>query len=104
MELVNRNVQIMQFIESGVGWKYSDGTSLSEVEMRNGKSIDPNIENPPYEEEFFYIVTDICTECNGFHDEPQRAAVCPVDCCISDDDNIETKDKLMEKKSWLHKD
>tara|TARA_Y100001958_G_scaffold140842_1_gene115780 strand:+ start:314 stop:598 length:285 start_codon:yes stop_codon:yes gene_type:complete len=94
----------MQFIESGVGWKYSDGTSLSEVEMRNGKSIDPNIENPPYEEEFFYIVTDICTECNGFHDEPQRAAVCPVDCCISDDDNIETKDKLMEKKSWLHKD
>ena len=90
--------------ESGVGWKYSDGTSLTEVEERNGKSIDPNIENPPKEEEFFYIVTDKCTECNGFHDEPQCAAVCPVDCCITDDDNIETKDELLEKKSWLHKD
>ena len=90
--------------ESGVGWKYSDGTSLKEVEERNGKSIDPNTENPPKEEEFFYIVTDKCTECNGFHDEPQCAAVCPVDCCITDDDNIETKDELLEKKSWLHKD
>mgnify|MGYP001457742713 CR=1 FL=1 len=45
--------------ESGVGWKYSDGTSLTEVEERNGKSIDPNIENPPKEEEFFYIAVNI---------------------------------------------
>ena len=74
------------------------------IKDQNGKIIDPNIENPPKEEEFFYIVTDKCTECNGFHDEPQCAAVCPVDCCITDDDNIETKDELLEKKSWLHKD
>ena len=58
--------------------------------VRLDKSIDPNFENPPKEEEFFYIVTDKCTECNGFHDEPQCAAVCPVDCCITDDDNVET--------------
>ena len=56
------------------------------------------------EEEFFYIVTDKCTECNGFHDEPQCAVVCPVDCCIIDDDNIETKEELLDKKYWLHKD
>ena len=42
--------------ESGIGWKYADGTSLTEVEERNGKSIDPNIENPPKEEEFFILL------------------------------------------------
>ena len=78
--------------ESGVGWKYADGTSLKEVEERKGVEIDPNKDNPPKEDEFFYIVTDKCTECNGFHDEPQCAAVCPVDCCITDDDNIETQE------------
>ena len=60
--------------ENGVDLKYSDGTSLTEIEERNGKSIDP-IENPPKEDEFFYIVT-INAECNGFYDEPQCAAVC----------------------------
>ena len=40
-----------------------------------------------FSDEFFYIVTSKCTECIGFHDEPQCAAVCPVDCCV-DDENI----------------
>ena len=33
-----------------------------------------------------YVIThDRCTECVGHFDEPQCAAVCPVDnCCISD--------------------
>ena len=79
-------------------------TSLKEVEERKGVEIDPNKDNPPKEDEFFYIVTDKCTECNGFHDEPQCAAVCPVDCCITDDDNIETQEELLDKKSWLHKE
>ena len=35
----------------------------------------------------YYIVTDKCTECTGFHDEPQCAAVCPVDCCVDDPDH-----------------
>ena len=56
----------------------------------------------PKEEEFFYIVTDKCTECNGFM-MSLSVLLCPVDCCISDDDNVETKDELLEKKSWLHK-
>ena len=90
--------------ESGIGWKFADGTSLSQVESRNGVEIDPNKENPPQEDEFFYIVTDKCTECNGFYDEPQCAAVCPVDCCITDDENIESEDELINKKKWLHKD
>ena len=64
--------------ESGVGWKFSEGTSLNANVNFNGKTIDPNKENPPIQDEFFYIVTDKCTECNGFYDEPQCAAVCPV--------------------------
>ena len=53
-------------------------------------------------DEFFYIATDKCTECIGFHDEPQCAAVCPVDCCVDDENNVETDDELMAKKDKLH--
>ena len=38
----------------------------------------------------------------GFHEEPQCAAVCPVDCCIDDDDNVETEEELLAKKDWMH--
>ena len=51
--------------------------------------------------DFFYIVPDKCTECVGFHDEPQCAAVCPVDCCVPDPDRVEDKDALMKKKESL---
>ena len=54
------------------------------------------------QEEFYYIVPDKCTECTGFHEEPQCAAVCPVDCCVPDPDRVEDKETLMAKKSWLH--
>jgi ferredoxin len=50
----------------------------------------------------YYIVTDKCTECVGFHDEPQCAAVCPVDCCVKDEDYQETPEQLMQKKNSLH--
>ena len=43
-----------------------------------------------------YIVPEKCTECKGFHDEPQWAAVCPVDCCIPDLNNIESESILLE--------
>jgi len=59
-------------------------------------------EDGGFSDEFFYIATDKCTECIGFHDEPQCAAVCPVDCCIDDTDNVETEDELMLKKEKLH--
>jgi len=72
-------------------WKFSDGTTMSDDKEHEAVS-----------DEFFYIATDKCTECRGFNEEPACAAVCPVDCCISDDDNIETEDELMEKKERLH--
>lgn len=72
-------------------WKFSDGTTLTD-----------NTTQDPLEEDFYYIVTDKCTECVGFFDEPQCAAVCPVDCCLSDENHIETQDELLVKKQKLH--
>ena len=53
-------------------------------------------------DEHTYIVPDKCTECVGFHDEPQCAAVCPVDCCVDDENIRETREELLAKKDWLH--
>lgn len=54
-----------------------------------------------FSEEFFYIVPDKCTECKGFHDEPQCAAVCPVDCCVPDTNHVEDEATLLKKKDYL---
>jgi len=53
-------------------------------------------------DEYFEIDPERCTECVGFYDEPQCAAVCPVEACEPDPDNKETKEELMEKKKRLH--
>ena len=79
--------------EPDVEWKMSDGTSL-----------DDDTEHEPISDEFYYIVADKCTECKGFHDEPQCAAVCPVDCCVPDEDHVETEEELLAKKATLHKE
>ena len=74
-------------------WKMSDGTS-----------VDDDTENEAGSDDFFYIATEKCTECIGFHEEPQCAAVCPVDCCVPDEKNIETEAALLSKKAWMHGD
>ena len=51
--------------------------------------------------DFVYIVPDKCTECETFHDEPQCAAVCPVDCCLPDPKHVETKEELEAKVKYL---
>lgn len=53
-------------------------------------------------DEYFYIVPDKCTECKGFHDEPQCAAVCPVDAIHVDEENPESEDHLLTKKGCMH--
>ncbi|MDZ4146759.1 MAG: 4Fe-4S dicluster domain-containing protein [Flavobacteriaceae bacterium] len=89
--------------EPDQNWSYSDETALSGVVTNlQGKEIDADKENKPYSDEFYFIVSDKCTECKGFHDEPQCAKVCPVDCCVSDKDHVETEAFLLEKKAWLH--
>ncbi|SDE38843.1 4Fe-4S dicluster domain-containing protein [Riemerella columbipharyngis] len=89
--------------EGAVDWKASDGTTLSGmVVLPSGLSIDANAPQEPVSDDYYFIVADKCTECKGFHEEPQCAAVCPVDCCIPDDNNIETEEQLLSKKVFLH--
>ena len=38
----------------------------------------------------------------GFHDQPQCAAVCPVDCCIPDENHVESEETLLERQAFLH--
>lgn len=87
--------------EGGVKWSWGEGTTLKEVE-KAGKIIHANTPQEALSEEFFYIVPDKCTECVGFYEEPQCAAVCPVNCCILDVKHQETQEKLLNKKAWLH--
>ncbi len=52
-----------------------------------------------------YIINpDLCTECVGFHEDPQCAEVCPVDACVPDPDRPETEDELIVKFQKLHPD
>jgi ferredoxin len=69
---------------------------------KSGMSTDAGTAQNPNSMDVYYIVTDKCTECVGFHDEPQCAAVCPVDCCVDDEDNRESKEELLAKKASLH--
>jgi ferredoxin len=88
--------------EGGSEWRFSDGTSLKgSVSLGNG-SIDADAPQNPGSMDVYYIVTSKCTECVGFHEEPQCAAVCPVDCCVPDEDHPESREDLLKKKESLH--
>ncbi|BDC98445.1 4Fe-4S binding protein [Persicobacter psychrovividus] len=88
--------------EGGIEWNYSDGTNLRQIELEDGSAMDAGDAQEPLSDEFYYIVSTKCTECIGFHEEPQCAAVCPVDCCVDDPDQPEEEDELLAKKAWLH--
>ena len=88
--------------EGGAQWRWADGTSLKEVATADGATVSGTAPQTPVSDEYYYIVSDKCTECVGFHEEPQCAAVCPVDCCVDDPDYRETRERLLEKKDWLH--
>ena len=51
----------------------------------------------PREKEIYVIDPNLCTECVGHYDEPQCQQVCPVDCIPLDENNVESKDELMQK-------
>jgi ferredoxin len=60
--------------------------------------------HPALKDDLYYIVPDKCTECVGFFDQEQCAAVCPVDCCIPDPNNLEAEGPLLERAKKLHPD
>ncbi len=80
--------------EGGASW------SLGGKEYGDGDES-PSGQKGFFSNEFFYIVPDKCTECVGFHEKPQCAEVCPVDCCVPDPDREEDKDTLMKRKEYL---
>ncbi|WP_299108921.1 4Fe-4S dicluster domain-containing protein [uncultured Tenacibaculum sp.] len=89
--------------EGAMEWKYSEGTALEgSITLPNGNEADATLEQEPISDEYYFIVPDKCTECKGFHEEPQCAAVCPVDCCVPDEDHVETEEELLQKQQFLH--
>ncbi len=91
--------------EPAEDWTFAKGTALKGiVVLLNGKQVDSTEIQEPISDDYYYIVPDKCTECKGFHEEPQCAAVCPVDCCVSDDDHIETINELIAKQTLIHRD
>jgi len=89
--------------EGGVEWAIADGTSVTgNYTLNSGAATDAFDKHTPISDDFYYITPDKCTECKGFHDEPQCAAVCPVDCCLPDPNHVETEEVLLARKERLH--
>jgi ferredoxin len=89
--------------EGAEDWKYSDGTQLKgTIDLAKNIKINADAIQEPLSDEYYFIVPDKCTECVGFHEEPQCAAVCPVDCCIPNEEIKETEEELIVKQQFLH--
>lgn len=89
--------------EGGIEWAISDGNTVKgQYQLEDGSSVDAQSKQKPVSDDYYFIVPDKCTECVGFHEEPQCAAVCPVDCCVPDPDREESKEALLLKKERLH--
>lgn len=52
-------------------------------------------------DERYVVNPDKCTQCVGHFDEPQCAAVCPVDSCKADPNRPESREVLMAKFNKL---
>jgi len=89
--------------EGGVDWSIGDGTGVTGLyPLENGTKTDAAERHAPVDDDYYFIVPEKCTECVGFHDEPQCAAVCPVDCCVPDEERVESEEVLLARKSSLH--
>ena len=89
--------------EGGVEWAIADGTSVKGAyTLIDGSTVDAGEKLSPISMDTYYITPNKCTECQGFHEEPQCAAVCPVDCCVPDPDREESNDTLLARKARLH--
>ena len=89
--------------EPAVEWNFADGTTLTGT-FNHPELGEVEAEAPrePVDDEVYYITPYKCTECEGFHEEPQCAAVCPVDCCVPDPDHEEDQETLLARQAFLH--
>ncbi|MCB9261550.1 MAG: 4Fe-4S dicluster domain-containing protein [Flavobacteriales bacterium] len=89
--------------EAGAEWAIADGNEVTgQYILEGGIVTDAASKHRPISDEVYFIVPDKCTECQGFHEEPQCAAVCPVDCCLPDPDRRESVEELLARKERLH--
>ena len=89
--------------EGGAQWSIADKTTVSgNYVLMNGSIVSASDRLEALSADHYYIAPDKCTECQGFHESPQCASVCPVDCCIPDETYVETAEQLLAKKMALH--
>ncbi|RLJ32182.1 4Fe-4S dicluster protein [Chryseobacterium sp. 7] len=89
--------------EGAIDWRWKDKTKLSgHIIFPDGTEGDADAYHEAVADEVYYIVAGKCTECKGFHDEPQCKAVCPVDCCVDDPDHRETEEVLLDRQKFMH--
>lgn len=89
--------------EGAAEWTWAEGTTLTQVIAANNTKTNATVLQTPISDDRYYIVSGKCTECVGFHDEPQCVAVCPVSCCIKDPAHPESPEVLLKKHKNLHK-
>jgi len=89
--------------EPGAEWRFSDGTDLKGIfTAQSGLTVDADAPQPAISDDYYYVVADKCTECEGFYEEPQCVSLCPIDCCVDDPNWRESKEVLLAKKLSLH--
>lgn len=89
--------------EAGADWSVADGTTVTGTfVLKDGSVVDANQRFAALSADTYYIVPNKCTECQGFHESPQCASVCPVACCVPDETYAETVTELLAKKELLH--
>jgi ferredoxin len=84
-------------------WSFSEGTQMvGIIDFPDGRIDHADQLRSPLSDSIFFIVPGKCTECVGFHEKPQCAAICPEECCVKDPEYPETKEELLKKKEFLH--
>jgi hypothetical protein len=71
------------------------------VVLPDGTEVDAEDAQTPISDEVYYIVPGKCTECKGFHDEPQCSMSSRL--LYSDDEHVETEETL-SRQAFLHND
>ncbi len=69
-----------------------------------GANYEHHGSQPALAQDVYYIVPEKCTECVGFFDQEQCAAVCPVDCCVPNPKDVESEEQLIAKAKVIHPD
>jgi len=89
--------------EPGAEWRFSDGTDLKGIfTAHSGLPADADASQPAISDDYYYVVADKCSECEGFYEAPQCVSLCPIDCCVDDPNWRESKEALLAKKLSLH--